>query len=90
MSRITESQRMLIRSEVRHMLNRSLLREADEYPTSEEDTLVLEKLGSSDDWDFYYDAETDTSYIYGIVGADKDKAYYAAGDTRIEPLENDA
>ena len=29
MSRITESQRMLIRSGVRHMLNRSLLREAE-------------------------------------------------------------
>ena len=64
MSRITESQRMLIRSEVRHMLNRSLLREAAD--------LSLRYTTTENGLDFYADNNSDTDYAYSRAN---DKVY---------------
>ena len=95
MSRITESLRRLIKEEVQKSLRRKLREEADVgeaaggYPTSEETDTVFEKIGSNGGYDQYYDAETDTSYIYDTVGEDKNKFFYVAGDLRIESFQSE-
>jgi len=71
MSRITESQRMLIRSEVRHMLNRSLLREAAELSfntiaSGDITDIVLYRGTKVDERADYYAAEPDRKLLFYI------------------------
>ena len=78
MSRITESQRMLIRSEVRHMLNRSLLREAAD--------LSLRYTTTENGIDFYADNNANTDYAYSHSN---DKVYsidLSSGEEVLVPI----
>jgi len=66
MSRITESQRMLIRSEVRHMLNRSLLREANIYEAENKQPETTLKLISANagGYDYFSDDKKNITYAF--------------------------
>ena len=103
MSRITESLRRLIREEVQKSLRRKLLETDDDVKSKKADTDPMmtnkfEKLSSlpvEGDWwsgpnyDQYYDAEEDRTYIFGNAGIDINKCFYVDGDLRKQSFHDE-